>query len=99
MTSTQPLLTARQTLGLAALAAISGLAAPVPAAELKTFDGKYPIGRIQMRMVYFVPRDRTPLPDWRDRLEYFRRRVEDFHAREFQGQSRLEVAIHPEPFR
>jgi hypothetical protein len=87
----------RWAIGPIVLGALGNLAAT--GADLKTFDGKHPIDRIAVRMVYFLPSDRTPLPDWRDRLDYFRRRVEDFHAREFQGQSKLEVTIHPEPFR
>jgi hypothetical protein len=69
-----------------------------PAAEpLKTFDGKYDVGRIEVTVVYFVPRDRTPLPDWRERVDYFCRRIERFHAREFQGQSKLTTAVHDQP--
>ena len=68
-------------------------------AEMKTWDGKYSIEKIEVTMVYFVPRDREPLPDWKARLSYFSRRIEQFHDREFQGQSTLTVDVQPEPFR
>lgn len=65
----------------------------------KTWDGRHPIDRIAVTAVYFVPKDRAPLPDWRERIDYYARRVEAFHAREFDGQSSLSVAAHAEPFR
>ena len=37
------------------------------------------------------------LADWRDRAEYHCRRLEQFHAREFQGQSTLKVVLHAQP--
>jgi len=81
--------------GLAvATVAVSNLPADEP---LRTFDGKHEIGRIHVRVVYFVPRDRTPLADWKERVEYFCRRIERFHRREFLGQSTLTTTIHPEP--
>jgi len=39
------------------------------------------------------------LPDWKERVGYFCRRIERFHEREFQGQSVMKAAIRPEPFR
>jgi hypothetical protein len=68
-------------------------------AELKTWDGKHSIEKIEVTAVYFVPKDRSPLPDWKDRLSYFCRRIERFHEREFQGQSALKTVIRPEPYR
>jgi len=77
---------------------LGALVYPAGAAEpMRTFDGKYDISRIEMTVVYFVPRDRTPLCDWLDRVGYFCRRMERFHAREFQGQSVLKTTIHPQP--
>lgn len=67
------------------------------AADTKTWDGKYDTSRIEVTVVYFVPSDRRPLTDWRDRVDYFCRRIEQFHAREFQGQSRLTTTVHSEP--
>ena len=67
-------------------------------AELKTWDGKHAIDKIEVTVVYFVPRDRSPLPDWKDRVSYFCRRIERFHEREYQGQSVLKTAMRPEPF-
>jgi hypothetical protein len=76
---------------------IAGL--QLSAAEpLRTFDGKHDISRIQVTVVYFVPCDRPALPDWETRLRYYCRRIERFHAREFQGQSTLATTIHPQPF-
>jgi hypothetical protein len=84
----------------ALLAIFSLAAAGSSAAEpLRTFDGKHDIRRIQVAVVYFVPRDRPPLPDWEERVRYFCRRIERFHARELQGQSKLVTTIHKEPFR
>lgn len=66
--------------------------------DLKTWDGRHSIEQIEVTVVYFVPRDRTPLPDWRDRVDYFCRRIEKFHVREFQRQSTLTTKVHAEPF-
>src|SRR5712691_273389 len=68
-------------------------------AEVKTWDGKHSIDQIEVTVVYFVPRDRSPLPDWKERVSYFCRRIERFHEREFQGQSVLKTVMRPEPFR
>lgn len=82
------------------LLSVVGLLGAAPAAaELKTWDGKYAIDRIEVTLVYFVPSDRTPLPDWRERVDYFRRRIEKFHAREYSGQSTLTTKVEAEPFR
>jgi len=67
-------------------------------AETKTWDGKYDTTNIEVTVVYFVPSDRKPLPDWRERVDYFSRRLELFHAREFQGQSTMKAIIQPTPF-
>ncbi len=67
-------------------------------AELKTWDGKHAIDRIEVTVVYFMPSDRSPLPDWKERAGYFCRRIERFHEREFQGQSVLKTVLRPEPF-
>jgi hypothetical protein len=68
-------------------------------AEMRTWDGRHKIDRIELTVAYFVPRDRTPLPDWRERVDYYCRRIEKFHHREFQGQSKLTTRVQPEPFR
>lgn len=67
--------------------------------ELKTWDDRHRIDRIEVTVVYFVPQDRTPLPDWRERVDYYCRRIEQFHEREFQGQSTLTTVTRAEPFR
>ena len=66
---------------------------------LATWDGKHSIDKIDVTVVYFVPRDRTPLPDWRERVDYFCRRIRQFHEREFQGQSVLTTKPLEKPFR
>lgn len=68
-------------------------------AELKTWDGKHSIDKIDVTVVYFVPKDREPLPDWKERVNYFCRRIERFHEREFQGQSTMRATMRAEPFR
>ncbi|TWT92560.1 hypothetical protein [Neorhodopirellula pilleata] len=66
-------------------------------ADTHTWDGKYETTSIDVTVVYFVPSDRQPLTDWRDRVDYYCQRIEKFHAREFQGESKLRTLIHPEP--
>ncbi|EMI19498.1 secreted protein [Rhodopirellula maiorica SM1] len=63
-----------------------------------TWDGKYDTSKIKVTVVYFVPADRQPLSDWKDRVQYYARRLEQFHAREFGDQSKLTMVVHPEPF-
>lgn len=82
---------------LLAIAFVFTTASPI-FAQTKTWDGKSETDKIEVTIVYFVPSDRTPLPDWRERVDYYRRRIELFHAREFQGQSTLTTVVHPEPF-
>jgi hypothetical protein len=67
-------------------------------AQMKTWDGRYPIAQIEVTMVYFVPLDRTAIVDWKERLQYYATRLEQFHRREFQGQSALKVIVREEPF-
>ncbi len=62
-----------------------------------TFDGKYPIDTINLDVVYLVPKDRIPLVDWRERVDYFLKRIEAFHRRESAGKSRLLIQTHAEP--
>lgn len=69
------------------------------AAEIKTWDGRHNLTKIEVTVVYFVPKDRHSLPDWRDRVSYFAKRIEQFHAREFDGQSTLKANVLSEPFK
>jgi hypothetical protein len=62
-----------------------------------TWDDAYDTSQIEVTVVYFVPSDRVPLSDWRQRVDYYSKRIEQFHAREFQGQSKLKTIIHPKP--
>lgn len=64
---------------------------------LATAEG-WSLDDIVVTLVYYVPRDRQPLPDWRQRLAYFGARIVAFHHRELGGQSRLTTSIHDEPF-
>lgn len=66
-------------------------------AGTRTWDGRYSTERIQVTVAYFVPADRQPLPDWRERVQYFCRRIELFHLREFGAQSQLTTAIAEAP--
>lgn len=84
-------------LQLGLLPALLTSAADAP--DLKTWDGRYSIREIEVTVVYFVPQDRRPLPDWRERVDYFARRIEKFHDREFNGQSKLTARVRDEPFR
>ena len=83
---------------VALLLTVAGLFPRPLLAEIKTWDGKHSIEKIAVTVVYFVPRDREPLPDWKERVSYFCRRIERFHEREFQGQSTMKTAMRPEPF-
>lgn len=65
--------------------------------DTRTWDGKHDTSKIEVTVVYFLPRDRRPLADWRERVDYFCRRIEQFHAREFGTQSALKTVVHPEP--
>jgi hypothetical protein len=76
------------------LAVLASSSAP---AGTKTWDGKYDTSRIAVTVAYFVPSDRTPLVDWKDRAAFYCRRIEAFHAREFQGQSTLQTTLHDDP--
>ncbi len=87
-----------RTLSILACLAAAGAANPPAGDPPCTYDGKHDISRIRVTAVYFVPRDRTPLPDWKERVHYFCRRIERFHHRELQGQSKLTTSIHPKPF-
>ncbi len=73
------------------------LMSSVCSAGTRTWDGKYDTQQIEVTVVYFVPADRRPLVDWRDRIAYFCGRLKQFHAREFQGQSSLQTIVHPTP--
>lgn len=68
-------------------------------AGVTTWDGRHSIEQVEVTAVYFVPKDRTPLPDWRERVDYFCRRIAQFHAREYGGQSTLTTRVHEEPYR
>ncbi|OWK38511.1 hypothetical protein [Fimbriiglobus ruber] len=79
------------TLGVLLVTASSALAGPT------TYDGKYDLSTINLTVVYFVPKDRTPLPDWKDRVEYYPRRVSAFHHRELDGLSKIKADLYPKP--
>jgi hypothetical protein len=62
-----------------------------------TWDGKYTTQKIELSVVYFVPSDRSPLADWRERVDYYCQRIEKFHTREFGSQSTLTTKVIEEP--
>jgi hypothetical protein len=62
-----------------------------------TYDGKHDISAIHLTVVYFVPKDRTPVPDWKERADYYLRRVSAFHDRELDGISTIKANLHPTP--
>ncbi len=62
-----------------------------------TFDGRHDISTIDLTIVYLVPRDREPLTDWRERVDYYAKRIDAFHTRESSSASKLQITIHPTP--
>ena len=66
-------------------------------ASTKTWDGKHDTSKIEVTVVYFVPADRSPLPDWRQRVDYYARRIEQFHRREFQQHSTMRAVVQDAP--
>jgi hypothetical protein len=62
-----------------------------------TYDGRHDISTINLTVVYFVPNDREPLPDWKDRVDYHLRRVVAFHERELDGVSKIKLNLHDDP--
>ena len=52
---------------------------PSSASATTTWDGQHDTSHIDVTVVYFVPADRIPLPDWRDRVAYYCSRIEQFH--------------------
>lgn len=83
---------------LAATVLFLGLALPA-SAQTHTWDERHNTSNIALTVVYFLPSDREPLPDWKERAEYYCRRLALFHRREFQGQSQLNIELKPEPIR
>ena len=51
------------------------LLCPAAIAGTRTWDGKYDTAKIAVTVVYFVPSDRQPLPDWKDRVQYYCGRI------------------------
>ncbi|MCX7423747.1 MAG: hypothetical protein NT013_30005, partial [Planctomycetia bacterium] len=88
----------RRNLGVCVCLLVSLFLTETADAELKTWDGKHAIDRIEVTVVYFLPQGRTPLPDWKERASYYCRRIERFHDREFHGQSVMKTVLQPEPF-
>jgi hypothetical protein len=81
------------------LAIVAALAPLHPACGgVHLYGGDEDLSRIEVAAVYFVPKGRTPLPDWRDRVGFMARRIEEFHLREFDGQSTAVVHVPDSPF-
>jgi hypothetical protein len=72
---------------------------PVSQGQTTTWDGKYSTEVIEVTVVYFLPKDREAISDWKDRVDYYCNRIEQFHDREFNGQSKLITKVNAEPFR
>ena len=83
----------RSLIACAALSTLPTITADAP----HTFDGKHEITTIDLTVVYLVPKDREPLSDWRDRVDYYTKRIDAFHARESSGASKLKIVVHPTP--
>ncbi|MEX0794054.1 MAG: hypothetical protein WD045_13035 [Pirellulaceae bacterium] len=66
-------------------------------ASTNTWDERHSIDNIEVTLVYYLPNDRQPIGDWRRRIDYYARRLELFHHREFQGQSKLKTIVREEP--
>lgn len=64
----------------------------------RTWDNRYSTEKIEVTVVYFVPSDRQPLRDWRERIDYYCQRIKKFHAREFGKQSTLETKVIAKPY-
>lgn len=83
------------------LLGLSGIAAEPPRTDEgsrpHTFDGRHDITTIDLSVVYLVPKDRRPLDDWRERVDYFMKRIAAFHERESAGWSRPRIRVHSEP--
>lgn len=67
--------------------------------EVKTWDGRHSIKNVHVKVVYFVPHDREPLSDWKDRAQYYCDRIEQFHEREYGGESILSAELEQAPFK
>ena len=65
--------------------------------DTRTWDGRHDTTKIEVTIVYFVPADRSPLLDWKDRVDYYARRIEQFHQREFQTQSSMRAIVRDTP--
>ena len=65
---------------------------------MHTWNATDSIQEIDVQVVYYLEKNGWPLPDWRERVEYHMRRVQEFHHREFTGQSRMEYTLLPKPF-
>jgi hypothetical protein len=74
-------------------------APPATDAVAHTYDGRHRADRIDLTVAYLVPSDRKPLDDWRERVDYFMRRIAAFHRRESAGRSSLNIHVHPTPLR
>ena len=55
------------------------------------------INKIKLYAFYLVPKDRTPISDWNERIETLLKRIKDFHESEFRGYSSLDYEIYPTP--
>ena len=87
----------RFVLSISSVLSIFALNSSLCVAGTRTWDDAHDTTNIEVTVVYFVPSDRVPLPDWRERVDYYCKRIKQFHAREFQGQSSLRTLVRSEP--
>jgi len=69
-----------------------------PYADMHTYENTDSVKTINVQVVYYLPKDAKPLPDWQDRINYHIKRAQTFHRREFQGQSKLTIQLTQQPF-
>lgn len=67
-------------------------------AGMHTDENTDAIETIDVQVVYYLPKDSKPLPDWQNRIRYHIERAQKFHQREFQGQSKLNIQWMEQPF-
>lgn len=67
-------------------------------AGMHAYGGDDAIDEIAVHAVYYLAKDDSPLPDWRERISYLLDRIERFHQRELGGQSVMKASLLSEPF-
>ena len=63
-------------------------------AALHTYGGSDSISHVEVVEVYFLPKGRVPMPDWRDRLTELRAKAKDLLTIWFSGKCVITRARH-----